>query len=38
MSRFKQDLTALKALPQTVKLADLKSEDYDTVFYVGGHL
>jgi 3-oxoacyl-ACP reductase-like protein len=38
MSRFKQDLTAQKALSQTVKLADHKSEDYDTVFYVGGHL
>ena len=29
MARFKQD--------QTAKLADMKSEDYDTVFYVGGH-
>jgi putative intracellular protease/amidase len=37
MSRFKQDPTAQKALSQTVKLADVKSEDYDTVFYVGGH-
>jgi putative intracellular protease/amidase len=37
MSRFKQDLTAQKALSQTVKLADVKSDDYDTVFYVGGH-
>ena len=37
MSRFKQDHTAQKALSQTVKLADVKSEDYDTVFYVGGH-
>jgi putative intracellular protease/amidase len=37
MSRFKQDLTAQKALSQTVKLADVKSQDYDTVFYVGGH-
>ena len=37
MSRFKKDLTAQKALSQTVKLADVKSEDYDTVFYVGGH-
>jgi putative intracellular protease/amidase len=37
MSRFKQDLTAQKALSQTVELADVKSEDYDTVFYVGGH-
>jgi putative intracellular protease/amidase len=37
MSRFKQDATAQKALSQTVKLADVKSDDYDTVFYVGGH-
>jgi putative intracellular protease/amidase len=37
MSRFKQDLTAQKSLSQTVKLADIKSEDHDTVFYVGGH-
>lgn len=37
MSRFKQDQTAQKALSQTVKLADVRSEDYDTVFYVGGH-
>ena len=35
--RFKKDLTAQKALSETVKLADVKSEDYDTVFYVGGH-
>jgi putative intracellular protease/amidase len=28
---------AQKALSQTVKLADVKSEDYDTIFYVGGH-
>jgi len=37
MSRFKQDATAQKALSQTAKLADVKSQDYDTVFYVGGH-
>jgi putative intracellular protease/amidase len=37
MTRFKQDPAAQKALSQTVKLADMKSEDYDTVFYVGGH-
>jgi putative intracellular protease/amidase len=37
MSLFKQDAAAQKALSQTVKLADVKSEDYDTVFYVGGH-
>lgn len=37
MSRFKQDAAAQKALAHTVKLADVKSGDYDTVFYVGGH-
>src|SRR5580658_9449272 len=37
MTRFKQDPSAQKALSQTVKLADVKSQDYDTVFYVGGH-
>ena len=36
-TRFKQDPAAQKALSQTVKLAGVKSEDYDTVFYVGGH-
>ena len=28
---------AQKALSHTVKLADMKSEDFDTVFYPGGH-
>ena len=37
MTRFKQDQGAQKALSQTVKLAEVKSEDYDTVFYPGGH-
>jgi len=37
MTRFKQDQTAQKALSQTLKLAEMKSEDYDTVFYPGGH-
>jgi putative intracellular protease/amidase len=37
MARFKQDATAQKALANTVRLADVKSEDFDTVFYVGGH-
>ena len=37
MARFKQDPAAQKALSQTVKLADVKAQDYDTVFYVGGH-
>jgi putative intracellular protease/amidase len=35
--RFKKDPTAQKAQSETVKLADVRSEDYDTVFYVGGH-
>ena len=37
MARFKQDGAAQKALSKTAKLADMKSEDFDTVFYVGGH-
>jgi len=37
MGRFKQDAAAQKALANTVKLADVKAEDFDTVFYVGGH-
>jgi putative intracellular protease/amidase len=37
MARFKQDPAAQKALAQTVRLADMKAQDFDTVFYVGGH-
>src|SRR6267143_6890632 len=37
MARFKKDPSAQKALAITVKLADVKSEDFDTVFYPGGH-
>jgi putative intracellular protease/amidase len=37
MARFKKDAAAQKELSQTIKLADAKSEDYDTIFYVGGH-
>lgn len=37
MTRFKQDSMAQKALSQTVKLVDVRSEDFDTVFYPGGH-
>jgi putative intracellular protease/amidase len=37
MARFKQDAAAQRALAQTVKLADVKAEDYDSIFYVGGH-
>jgi putative intracellular protease/amidase len=37
MTRFKQDKAAQEQLSQTAKLADMKSEDFDTIFYVGGH-
>ncbi len=37
MMRFKNDKTAQKALAHTRRLADVKAEDFDTVFYVGGH-
>jgi putative intracellular protease/amidase len=37
MRRFKKDPAAQKALSQTIKLTDVKSGDYDTIFYVGGH-
>jgi len=37
MTRFKQDNRAKQELSRTVKLADVKAEDYDTVFYPGGH-
>jgi putative intracellular protease/amidase len=37
MTRFKQDKKAQEALAQTVKLEDMNADDFDTVFYVGGH-
>jgi putative intracellular protease/amidase len=37
MERFKKDVRAQKELSQTVKLADVKAEAFDSVFYVGGH-
>lgn len=37
MARFKKDARAQKELSQTVKLAEVKAENFDTVFYVGGH-
>ena len=37
MARFKKDAEAQKALANTDKLSSLKSEDFDTVFYPGGH-
>src|SRR6478672_4043667 len=37
MARFKKDKMAQEALANTVKLSSVKSEDFDTVFYPGGH-
>src|SRR5579871_5256031 len=37
MARFKRDETALRDFASTVKLAEVKAEDFDTVFYTGGH-
>jgi putative intracellular protease/amidase len=37
MERFKKDPATQKVLANTVKLADVKADDYDTVFYAGGH-
>ncbi|MGP1308707.1 MAG: type 1 glutamine amidotransferase domain-containing protein [Phycisphaerales bacterium] len=35
--RFDADAAAGKALANTMKLADVSTEDFDTVFYPGGH-
>jgi putative intracellular protease/amidase len=37
MTRFKKDKAAQQALANTLKLADMKAEDFETVFYPGGH-
>jgi putative intracellular protease/amidase len=37
MKRFKEDKLANQALSQTIRLADIKSENFDAVFYPGGH-
>lgn len=37
MTRFKQDTKAQSDLAHTVNLTDMRSADFDTVFYVGGH-
>jgi putative intracellular protease/amidase len=37
MTRFKQDKAAQTALSKTSQLADMRAEDFDTIFYVGGH-
>jgi putative intracellular protease/amidase len=36
-TRFKRDRAAQDALSRTARLADMRSEDFDTIFYVGGH-
>jgi len=38
MTRFEPDTPAQKELSQTVKLSDIESEHFDTMFYVGGHI
>jgi putative intracellular protease/amidase len=35
--RFKKDAEAQKAFANTLRLADMKAEDFDTIFYPGGH-
>src|SRR3982750_277459 len=37
MARFKKDYSAQKALSQTSKLSEMRSDNFDTIFYVGGH-
>ena len=37
MARFKKDQAAQNALSRTVRLAEMKAEHFDTIFYVGGH-
>jgi putative intracellular protease/amidase len=37
MARFKQDKAAQQALARTVQLAEVRAENFDTIFYVGGH-
>jgi putative intracellular protease/amidase len=37
MARFKADPAAQKDLAHTLKLADMRSENFDAIFYSGGH-
>ena len=37
MARFKQDTVAQQELSRTLKLSDMKSAEFDTIFYAGGH-
>src|SRR3954464_2718641 len=37
MTRFKQDPVAQKDFATTAKLKDMRSQDFDAIFYSGGH-
>ena len=37
MARFKKDEKAQEAFANTLKLGDVRAEDFDSVFYSGGH-
>jgi putative intracellular protease/amidase len=37
MTRFKRDPEAQKALANTLKLSSMNAEDFDAIFYPGGH-
>ncbi|EEF58833.1 type 1 glutamine amidotransferase domain-containing protein [Pedosphaera parvula] len=37
MTRFKQDAKTQETLSRTLKLSEMNAEDFDTIFYVGGH-
>jgi len=37
MTRFKQDPDAQKVFANTLKLSDMRAEDFDAIFYPGGH-
>lgn len=37
MARFKQDPDAQKVFANTLKLSDMRAEDFDAIFYPGGH-
>src|ERR1044072_6696586 len=37
MTRFKNDPSAQKVLSETRRLSDMRPDDFDTIFYVGGH-
>src|SRR3954451_639831 len=37
MARFKRDAAAQAALSKTRRLAEMTADEFDTIFYVGGH-